>query len=77
MLGMMEGREVARLDTAMVQREGRHALLEVYEKTEVSGLSSPIDCPSIVMTGSTRTLRSCVQGWSGWRIEGWCRGSTP
>ena len=37
MLGMMEGREVARLDTAMVQWEGRHALLEAYEKTEVFG----------------------------------------
>ena len=37
MLGMMEGREIARLDTAMVQREGRHALLEAYEKTEVFG----------------------------------------
>ena len=34
---MMEGREIARLDTAMVQREGRHALLEAYEKTEVFG----------------------------------------
>ena len=37
MLGMMEGREIARLDTAMVQWEGRHALLEAYEKTEVFG----------------------------------------
>ena len=37
MLGMMEGREVARLDTAMVQWEGRRALLEAYEKTEVFG----------------------------------------
>ena len=37
MLGMMEGREVARLDTAMVQWEGRHALHEAYEKTEVFG----------------------------------------
>ena len=37
MLGMMEGREVARLDTAMVQWEGRQALLEAYEKTEVFG----------------------------------------
>ena len=37
MLGMMEGREVARVDTAMVQWEGRHALLEAYEKTEVFG----------------------------------------
>ena len=37
MLGMMEGREVVRLDTAMVQWEGRHALLEAYEKTEVFG----------------------------------------
>ena len=27
MLGMMEGREIARLDTAMVQWEGRQALL--------------------------------------------------
>ena len=60
MLGMMEGREIARLDTAMVQWEGRRALHEAYEKTEVSGLSSPIDCPSIVMTGSTRTLKSCL-----------------
>ena len=30
MLGMMEGREVARLDIAMVQWEDRHALLEAY-----------------------------------------------
>ena len=37
MLGMMEGRDIARLDTAMVQWEGRHALLEAYEKTEVFG----------------------------------------
>ena len=37
MLGMMEGREVARLDTAMVQWEGRRALLEAYEKMEVFG----------------------------------------
>ncbi len=37
MLGMLEGREVARLDTAMVQWEGRHALLEAYDKTEVFG----------------------------------------
>ena len=37
MLGMMEGREIARLDTAMVQWEGRHALHEAYEKTEVFG----------------------------------------
>ena len=37
MLGMMEGREIARLDTAMVQKEGRHALHEAYEKTEVFG----------------------------------------
>ena len=37
MLGMMEGREIARLDTAMVQWEGRRALLEAYEKTEVFG----------------------------------------
>ena len=37
MLGMMEGRDMARLDTAMVQWEGRHALLEAYEKTEVFG----------------------------------------
>ena len=37
MLGMMEGREIARLDTAMVQKEGRHALHEAYEKMEVFG----------------------------------------
>ncbi len=34
---MMEGREIARLDTAMVQHEGRYALLEAYEKTKVFG----------------------------------------
>ncbi len=35
MLSMLDDREVARLDTAMVQWEGRHALLDAYEKTEV------------------------------------------
>ncbi len=37
MLGMLEGPDVARLDTTMVTREGRHALLEAYEKKEVFG----------------------------------------
>ena len=45
MLGMMEGREVARLDTAMVQWEGRHALLEAYEKTEVFGTEFTYQLP--------------------------------
>ena len=34
---MMEGREIARFATAMVQKEGKHALHEAYEKTEVFG----------------------------------------
>ena len=80
MLGMMEGHEVARLDTAMVQREGRHALMRCPRPTRrrrCSGQSSPIDCPIVVLTSSTRNLRSCVQGSGGWRIEGWGRGSRP
>ena len=48
MLGMMEGREVARLNIAMVRKGGRHALLEAYEKTEYR------------IDRQMRALRSCA-----------------
>ena len=44
-LGMLDGHDIARLDTAMVQREGRNALLEAYMNTEVFGTEFPYRLP--------------------------------
>ena len=37
MLGMLDIQEIVKLDTAMMNQEGRKALIEAYEKTEVFG----------------------------------------
>ena len=75
MLSMMEGREVARLDTAMVQWEGRHALLEAYEKTEVFGIDFTIDCQRRY-DGQYESPAELCAGLQWMEDRGWCRGST-
>ena len=42
---MLDGYDLTRLDTSMVQREGRKGLLEAYKGTEVFGFEFPYDLP--------------------------------
>ena len=46
MVGLLDGYDLSRLDTAVVHREGRQALLEAYKDTEVFGLEFPDELPA-------------------------------
>ena len=46
MIGMLEGYDIMQLDTSMCNRNGRKALLEAYEGTEIFGFEFPYEPPA-------------------------------
>jgi hypothetical protein len=67
-IGLLGTQDRLRLDTAMAHREGRVALLEAYEGTEVFGFEFPYELPVYRGDGNYEVSDELCEGL-GWTEE--------